>query len=202
MTDIRRLQEIETSSFRGDEALDLESIKAIQNTLNLISSSSSNSTSFSPSAFTLLSTDSNAHKPGEDTLSFLRTLLISTTQSAISNSTSSYLAGPSNESDEYGDVAFYLCPASSKSFDKNSEKEILTLLGLDKLLSNPSVSIKPFSPSKLENGHHPEALTQLKDVHSFRVEGGTDDGTVLFFLVGRYESDWLGIVGVGVWSDS
>jgi len=199
MTGIQPLQEIETSSFRGDEALDVESIMAIQNTLKVLSSSSSSSnTSFSPSAFTLLSIDSNAHQPSEHTFSFLRTLLISTTQSALSNSFPSYLAGPSTESDEYGDVAFYLCPASSKSFGKDSEKEILTLLGLDKLLSNSSVSIKPFSPPKFENNHSEEP-DKLKDIHSFRVEG-IDGGIVLFFLVGRYESDWLGILGVGVWS--
>jgi len=200
MTDVQRVQEIETSSFRGDDALDVESIKAIQNTLKVISSlsSSSSNTSFSPSSFTLLPSDSNSHKPNDQTLSFLRTLLLSTTQSALSKSTSSFLAGPSSESDEYGDVAFYLCPASSKSFGKDSEKDILTLLGLDQLLSKSSASIKPNPPPKTSN----DTLAKLKDIHSFRVEGAADDGTVLFFLVGRYESDWLGIVGVGVWSDS
>jgi hypothetical protein len=199
MSDIQPLQEIETSSFRGDEALDVESIRAIQKTLGLLTSLSPGSnTSFSPSSFSLLSSES---KPNEQILSFLRTLLLSTTQSALSNSTSSFLAGPSSESDEYGDVAFCLASSSSKFFGKGSEKEILTLLGLDNLLAKSSSSIKPFPPPKPENGAL-ESLAKLSDVHSFRVEGATDVGTVLFFLVGRYESDWLGIIGVGVWSDS
>jgi hypothetical protein len=209
MSDIRPLQEIKTSSFRCDlEDLDLESIKAIQNTLAVFASlSSSESASFSPLNFTLIPSNS---QPSRETFSFLRTLLLSTTQSALFNSSSSFLAGPSNESDEYGDVAFYLCPTSSlsdtshshshsqhQSFGKGSEHQILSLLGLSSLLSNPTLSIQPFS---LPHHNNNEYINKLEDIYSFRIERATEDGTILFFLIGRYQSDWLGIFGIGVWS--
>jgi len=197
MSDIQPLQRVQTSSFRGDEAgLDLESIRAIQNTLGVLSSASSN-LSFSPSNFALVSSNAS-NQPSKESLSFLRSLLLSTTQSALSNSTSSFLAGPSSESDEYGDIALYLCPTSSHpSLGKGSESEILSLLGLSDLLSNENVEIKSHKPPNI-NSH--EYLSKLKDVYCFRVEGATKDGTVLFILIGQYQSDWLGIIGVGIWS--
>jgi len=198
MSDIQPLREIKESSLRIEaKDIDIESVKAIHNTLGVLSSlTSSSSAGFSPSNFTLLPNPSPSEQPSKETLVFLRTLLLSTTDSALSNSSSSFLAGPSSESDEYGDVGLYLCPNSTSSLSKGSESQILDLLGLSSLLSKPDASIKPFKPTHNSN----EYLHQLEDIHSFRVEGATDDGTVLFFLVGRYRSDWLGLVGIGVWS--
>jgi len=197
MSDIQPLRDIKTSSLRVEtQDLDPDSISAIHKTLGLLSSlSSSTSAGFSPSNFTLFST--SHEQPSKETLTFLRTLLLSTTDLALSNSTSSFLAGPSNESDDYGDVALYLCPAStSTSLSKGSESQVLDLLGLSSLLSKPDATIKSLSLPSNSN----EYLKQLEDIHYFRVEGATDDSTVLFFLVGRYQSAWIGIVGVGVWS--
>lgn len=207
MSDFRPAKSIEPSSFRGESGLDEESLIAIQSTLGVVSSLSSNgdSISFSPSSFTLHPSSPNSLSesttPSSKTLSFLRNLLLSTTKAAVLNSSSSYLAGPSNESDEYGDVALYLCPSSASSTTslgkEGSEREILSLMGLESILSKEAISIKPYSIPK---SSHSEYVDQLEDKYAFRVEGATDGGTVLFFLVGRYESDWVGLLGVGVWS--
>jgi len=197
MSDFRPAKSIEPSSFRGESGLDEESLIAIQSTLAVLSSEAS--LAFSPSSFTLHpNTLSESNTPSSKTLTFLRNLLLSTTKSAALNSSSSYLAGPSNESDEYGDVALYLCPSSStQSLGKEgSERETLALIGLETILSKESASIEPHSIPK----SHSEYIDQLEEKYAFRVEGATDGGTVLFFLVGRYESDWVGLVGVGVWS--
>jgi len=194
---------IKPSSFKDEHGLDEESLIAIQSTLGVLSSlsSSGDSFAFSPSSFTLLSSSSNIQSsPPSKALSFLRSLLLSTTQSATSNSSSSYLAGPSNESDDYGDVAIYLCPSSSSSPSlgkEGSEKDILSLMGLGDLTKKESLSIKPYSIPKTS---HSQFVDQLEDKYAFRVEGASEGGTVLFVLVGRYESDWVGLVGLGVWT--
>jgi len=193
---------IKPSSFKDEHGLDEESLIAIQSTLGVLSSlsSSGDSFAFSPTSFTLLPASSNIQSsPPPKALDFLRSLLLSTTQSAISNSSSSFLAGPSNESDDYGDVAIYLCPSSpSSSFGKEgSEKDILSLMGMGDLTRKESLSIKPYSIPKTS---HSQFVDQLEDKYAFRVEGASDGGTVLFVLVGRYESDWVGLVGLGVWT--
>jgi len=193
---------IKPSSFKDEHGLDEESLIAIQSTLGVLSSlsSSGESFTFSPTSFTLLPASSNIQSsPPPKALDFLRSLLLSTTQSAISNSSSSYLAGPSNESDDYGDVAIYLCPSSSSpSLGKEgSEKDILSLMGLGALTKKESLSIQPYTIPKTS---HSQFVDQLEDKYAFRVEGASDGGTVLFVLVGRYESDWVGLVGLGVWT--
>jgi len=203
MADFHPANSIKPSSFKDEHGLDEESLIAIQSTLGVLSSlsSSGDSFAFSPSSFTLLSSSSNIQSsPPSKALSFLRSLLLSTTQSATSNSSSSYLAGPSNESDDYGDVAIYLCPSSSSSPSlgkEGSEKDILSLMGLGDLTKKESLSIKPYSIPKTS---HSQFVDQLEDKYAFRVEGASEGGTVLFVLVGRYESDWVGLVGLGVWT--
>jgi len=204
MQDFHPANSIKPSSFKDEHGLDEESLIAIQSTLGVLSSlSSSGMFSFSPTSFTLLPSSSNIQSsPPPRALDFLRSLLLSTTQSAISNSSSSYLAGSSNESDDYGDVAIYLCPSSSAppSFGKEgSEKEILSLMDLGDLTKKENLSIQPYSIPKTS---HSQFVDQLEDKYAFRVEGAraSDGGTVLFVLVGQYESDWVGLVGLGVWT--
>lgn len=202
MSDFRPAKSIELSSFKGESGLDEEFLIAIQSTIGVLTSLSPNADSiaFSPSSFTLHpSSPSVSSTPSPKTLKFLRDLLLSTTQAAISSSSSSYLAGPSNESDDYGDVALYLCSSSSTQTlgKEGSEREILSLTGLESLLLKESISIKPYSIPKAS---HSLYIDQLEDKYAFRVEGATDGGTILFFLVGRYESEWVGLIGVGVWS--
>jgi len=199
MSDAQPLRDVQVSSFKSNEELDRESLTAIQSTLGVLSKLSTPSgASFSPSAFTLFP---SSHSPSTESQSFLRSLLLSTTQTALANSTSSFLAGSSSESDDYGDIALYLGPVSSLPLSSQSsgslkdERQILSLMGLEGILSKQSVSIHRTDPPTTHNS----LVDKLTDVFTFRVEGA-NEGTVLFFLIGRYETDWLGLVGIGIWS--
>ena len=50
-----------------------------------------------------------------------------------------------------------------------------------------------------------DVLSQLDDVHAFRISLGSNIGrteiVVLYILLGRREEDWVGVMGLGVWSD-
>ena len=47
-----------------------------------------------------------------------------------------------------------------------------------------------------------DVVARLRDVHAFRVRMGEEAGVlVLYVLAGRQEEDWMGLVGIGVWSD-
>lgn len=50
-----------------------------------------------------------------------------------------------------------------------------------------------------------EALSNLVDTHGFRVRlHGPEklgDAAILYVLLGRREVSWMGLMGIGVWSD-
>lgn len=200
MSDIQPLNKVDFSSLiSADDELDSESLRTIQNTLKVLSSISPSS-SFSPSNFALI--PSNIPSIASETLTYIRELFLSTTRSALSNATSSFLAGATSESDEFGDVALYLCPRSSHPtpFSSGSESDILKFLGFPDptdLLKKEDVHVKSFNPPNLSED---EYASKLADPYAFRLEGLSKGGEVLFVLVGRYKEDWVGIVGVGIWS--
>ena len=41
----------------------------------------------------------------------------------------------------------------------------------------------------------------LSDKYSFRVSSDMTGGIVVFFLIGRVERGWGGLIGTGTWSD-
>ncbi|KZW02031.1 hypothetical protein EXIGLDRAFT_736757 [Exidia glandulosa HHB12029] len=145
----------------------------------------------------------------------LQTLTISAQKAAAASLQGSVLAGGGSETDEYGDVAFWLDHQSSKDAfaGSNRAEAVLEALGLKRWLEAGAkiVSESQLAPGLDANLAPSPALEELKKVlgaleepFAFRVQGGPRGGsTVLFLLVGRFSGGgWAGLLGIGVWSDA
>ncbi|KAF4621013.1 hypothetical protein D9613_000593 [Agrocybe pediades] len=114
--------------------------------------------------------------PAPNDRDYFRRLAILAADRANKEGYSSLLAGAGNETDETGDVGFYL---GEGEYDK--PEKVLEILGLQGKI------------------HMCKNLSVLKDEYSFRVEG--EDSKQLFFVVGKTEEGgWGGLVGAGVWT--
>ncbi|PPQ64989.1 hypothetical protein CVT26_015698 [Gymnopilus dilepis] len=97
---------------------------------------------------------------------------------ALSQACSSLLAGPGSESDDTGDVAFWLGEG-----DFSKAENVLGALGLSG------------NTEEMETRADVNSITRLDDKYSFLIRG--PESRVLFFLVGRAEGGWGGLVGAG-----
>jgi len=125
----------------------------------------------------------------------------------------SILAGRSSESDEFGDVAFWL---GEGQYEQGHERGILLALGLEALLgSNTKITPMEIStearlPSSTASLVHECAeaaelvslLSRWTKTYGFTVEALPGAaGTTAYFLLGYHEADaagWAGLLGLGV----
>ncbi|KZS93059.1 hypothetical protein SISNIDRAFT_98743 [Sistotremastrum niveocremeum HHB9708] len=118
---------------------------------------------------------------------------------ANAHSCSSVLAGAGSESDEYGDVAFWL-----GDIDVNGGEDAVGRLGLSHWISDPSKMTVNDSLPMLFNTPTLAQLGRSLD----RIERVTihndQHGAILHVILGRLTSgshDWVGIMGLGTTSD-
>lgn len=179
---------------------------------------------FAPAHLYLVPAHTDAPVPAK-AQEVLQNLTISAQQAAAASLCGSVLAGGGSETDEYGDVAFWL---GSSLAGPNKEDAVLQALGLARWVKHgakvrwtrcpclgaaadwgqivreqqaglgTSLSPSPALAALQKN------LGELQEQFAFRVQGGPAGGsTVLFFLAGRLSGgEWAGLLGVGVWSDS
>lgn len=137
---------------------------------------------------------------------------------AASIACGSVLAGPTSESDEFGDVGFWLGVGVAHSLGRSPDgaQETLRALGLaarhgqqaeqvplDADTALPvSLVRSPRTPQVLALA---EMLAGLADTHAFRVridrEQQLGAAGMLYVLLGRRGAAWMGLMGLGVWSD-
>ncbi|GLB37234.1 putative regulator medusa [Lyophyllum shimeji] len=119
---------------------------------------------------------------------YLHSLAMFALQTAEENSCSSILAGKGSESDEFGDVALWL-----GSGEFQTPMRVLNALGLAEWAANGEVADYVFPrPTGNAGSQLGDMLSELKDQFSFRVQAGLTGSLVLFFLVGRVESEGYG----------
>ncbi|KAF8629206.1 hypothetical protein AX17_005791 [Amanita inopinata Kibby_2008] len=158
----------------------------------------------------------DGHAVSNETRKYLGDLTIYAENTAEFMGYSSILAGPGSESDDTGDVAFWL---GSGDHFKNNANAVLSRLGLGRWSSAGNISdvemtsrSGQFLPVGLEwNNPRIELLTgqmaRLQDSYCFRVQAPMTGAIVLFVLTGRIMDDlgacggWGGLVGFGTWSD-
>ncbi|KDQ08663.1 hypothetical protein BOTBODRAFT_69694 [Botryobasidium botryosum FD-172 SS1] len=126
---------------------------------------------------------------------------------------SSILAGRGSDSDDYGDIAFWV----GKEGGAGGKEGILNALGLLGMVERGKIVSIPHEdgplPAALAQIPPPELmssdgiselsdlLSRLHDTFEFRVELPGSEGTVVHFLVGKAEDDgYCGLAGVGVWA--
>ncbi|OCH91812.1 hypothetical protein OBBRIDRAFT_886717 [Obba rivulosa] len=142
-----------------------------------------------------------------ETQEFLCELTLAANAAANSLACGSILAGQTSETDEFGDVAFWL---GEGPFGKGFENEVLKALGFAPQL--PLAKIYPLdlfvqiSPEQESAKEAIYLLSRFKDTFAFTVEnlvGGTLGNPTVYILVGRLEGDgyapgWGGLIGMGV----
>jgi len=146
---------------------------------------------------------------------YLEDLTFSANNAANSLACGSLLAGQTSESDEYGDVSFWL---GEGDYSKGHERDVLKALklepsfghhleihGLEMSSAHLPTCVQMPQPT-------PEAeacvgmLSQLQDVYAFTAEPlPREKGAIAYFLLGHYDhkegaSGWAGLVGVGICS--
>ncbi|KAF9484465.1 hypothetical protein BDN70DRAFT_928341 [Pholiota conissans] len=125
--------------------------------------------------------------PSETTARYLYALAKSAQDGAYALACSSILVGTSNESDDTGDVAFWLGVG-----DFASASKVLEALGL----SGNSVEGTELELTSELN----RALESMKGLFSFRIGMVDDSSRMVFFQVGEIGGGWGGLVGAGVWT--
>jgi len=157
---------------------------------------------FEPDYLTVIPESVRANHP-EGPQSEIRDYLINLVRCAhtVANahSCSSVLAGAGSESDEFGDVAFWLGDT-----EISGGEDAISHLGLSHWISDPSQMTVSESLPMLFNT---PALAQLfKEVD--RVERVTiqndQHGAILHIIIGRLisgDNNWIGIMGLGTTSD-
>lgn len=125
----------------------------------------------------------------------------------------SILAGRSSESDEFGDVAFWL---GEGQYEQEHERAALRALGLETHLG-PNTKIAPIEistearlpsstaglvPGCAEAAELVGLLSRLTKMYAFTVESRAGAaGTTAYFLLGYHEAaaaGWVGLLGLGV----
>ncbi|EIN11577.1 hypothetical protein PUNSTDRAFT_131739 [Punctularia strigosozonata HHB-11173 SS5] len=127
-------------------------------------------------------------------------------EAAFATACGSMLAGQSSESDEYGDVAVFL---GDGEYGPGHEGKVLEALGLvhwkegiEPIPLDPSTGLpKTTSGTGEAFSHLTSLLQQLKDRYAFLAKSSETPEKVLYVLVGRLSDGWVGLVGVGIWSD-
>ncbi|PCH43838.1 hypothetical protein WOLCODRAFT_26228 [Wolfiporia cocos MD-104 SS10] len=122
----------------------------------------------------------------------------------------SILAGPSSETDEFGDIAFWL---GEGDFGAGHETQVLEALHLAALLTAQTmispIILSSYLPAAQRlsspNGETQRLigeLGQLRDAWCFRVERlAGSEGLVMYVLVGFKDgAGWAGLLGLGVWT--
>ncbi|KAF8160992.1 hypothetical protein B0H34DRAFT_673052 [Crassisporium funariophilum] len=148
-------------------------------TAKLLSDQSTRSCQYDSEALLLLPNE----KPDEKTKGYLNSLAQIAQTAATSQTCSSILLGEGNESDDTGDIAFWLGVGNYVSAGN-----VLEALGLDKWAENIK-NVKPSLPSELS-----QHLDGMQDVYSFRATGS--DSIVAVFLVGKTEGGWGGLIAL------
>ncbi|KZT68317.1 hypothetical protein DAEQUDRAFT_339295 [Daedalea quercina L-15889] len=146
---------------------------------------------------------------------FLSSIALRAAAAASSLACGSVLAGTTSESDEHGDVAFWL---GEGDFASGHELEILDALSLRaRMTSDLKVQHVELSPSTHlpvslharpteELAKMKDTLSRLRSLHCFRLEGlEGDESLVLYILLGQLttpsgSAPWLGLMGIAIWS--
>ncbi|KZT04607.1 uncharacterized protein LAESUDRAFT_727779 [Laetiporus sulphureus 93-53] len=142
---------------------------------------------------------------------YIASLTIQANAAAKSLACGSILAGQSSEADEYGDVAFWL---GEGDYGVGHESQVLEALRLEGQLNaetkviHMDLSSETQLPSTLrlpslteETKALIELLSQLRDVHCFRIENMSgSNGLVAYVLLGQRGHGWVGLLGIGVWT--
>jgi len=179
--------------------------------------------SFLPSSLILVPPESKSKsesesKPSPETETYLASLVRAAHRTGASLLCSSVLAGRGSESDEFGDVAFWVGEVGDAQADGAQADDILRALGLMGMVergkivplssdNSPSplpASFSLVSESELSSNddvtEFKSLLAQLSDKHEFRVELPGSEGTVVHFLVGKRDDGYCGLAGVAVWA--
>ncbi|KAF8268643.1 hypothetical protein EI94DRAFT_1134510 [Lactarius quietus] len=140
---------------------------------------------------------------------YLRDLASIANSTANENSCGSVLAGQGSDTDEFGDICFWL---GSGPYGEGHEVNVLRALNLyDSTRQITPGQLQPSTslPSNFKLLHMNEftklsvLLTKLRDKVYFCMNGGPRaNGTTVHFLVGRLAegnlSGWVGLVGIGM----
>jgi len=140
---------------------------------------------------------------------YLRDLASIANSTANENSCGSVLAGQGSDTDEFGDICFWL---GSGPYGEGREANVLRALNLyDSTRRITPGQLQPSTslPSSFKLLHVNEytklsvLLTKLRDKFYFCMNSGARaNGTTVHFLVGRLAegnlSGWVGLVGIGM----
>ncbi|RDB25376.1 hypothetical protein Hypma_008091 [Hypsizygus marmoreus] len=171
-----------------------QAVAAIASTALVVAELQSGQHSAFISANLVLLPSSAAQPPNQTTQDYLHRLVLSAESAAASISCSSILAGAGSESDDTGDIALWLGPG-----DFGEPQAVLQALGLAEWAS--AGEIASFGLSLPANSTFAQQLASLQEKYCFRVREANTGSLVLFFLVGRMDEGWAGLLGVGTWSD-
>ncbi|EMD32114.1 hypothetical protein CERSUDRAFT_119084 [Gelatoporia subvermispora B] len=147
--------------------------------------------------------------PDVQTQMFLGDLTLSANAAATSLACGSILAGQTSETDEFGDVAFWL---GEGPYGRGLENEVLKALGFGGRL--PSVKMYPLdlfvqiSRDQERSRDIVNLLSQLQDTYAFTAENMVSSALgdlVVYCLVGRVTGSgripgWAGLIGIGIMS--
>ncbi|THH09874.1 hypothetical protein EW145_g1704 [Phellinidium pouzarii] len=162
-------------------------------------------------SLTLVSENSNLQSSASEStssiLKFVAELAASARATAVTHACSSVLAGHASESDEYGDVGLWIDaqmhpikPADDPL--KNARAVLIISVELAQDTKLPSVF--KGSPEDDDVAYLAEVLAQLEHCFAFSVKLD-NKATALHFLLGQMQGDdgcgWVGLLGVGTWSD-
>ncbi|CAA7259264.1 unnamed protein product [Cyclocybe aegerita] len=150
-------------------------------TANRLTEESSKALSFDENAYTL-----STEPPQEQT--FFTQLAETAQNAAFAQSCSSILVGAGNESDETGDLPFWL---GSGNYGPGNSKTVLSVLGLEQWAENITAAEPQLTPELNE------LLHKMEYRYSFRTTSGS---SVAVFVVGKLGDGWGGLVGLGVWT--
>ncbi|KAH9083898.1 hypothetical protein EDB83DRAFT_2212872 [Lactarius deliciosus] len=126
---------------------------------------------------------------------YLRDLASTTNSTANENSCGSVLVGQGSDTDEFGDICFWL---GNGPYGEGREANVLRALNLYD--STSRARRWPYSASSPSLS---VLLAKLRDKFYFCVNSGPRaNGTTMHFLVGRLAegnlSGWVGLVGIGL----
>lgn len=207
---------------------DKQTVSALTETLNLIiplsleqapslsTSNASTSLIFDPND--LFISAPNTTPPSAESRHILRELTLAAPPAANSLGCGSLLLGQSSESDEYGDVAFWLGdgPGGKDYYGPGNVESIVSSLQLSSDEEPQPISLKPptYLPETLKFPAINEKLqrvvdllSEFEDRYAFAVrkpqrDGGGASDTVLAIYIGKLRGEgWAGLIGAGLWME-
>ncbi|PSS30950.1 hypothetical protein PHLCEN_2v2519 [Hermanssonia centrifuga] len=148
--------------------------------------------------------------PPTDAADFLTELTACANAAATSAACGSILAGHNSETDEFGDIAFWLGPGS---YEQGNELAVLRALDLP-VGSHPEIEPVELSPSTrlptsagltmttTATERLVGLLTRLSNPHGFRTKLTRPEGDlIVYILAGQRDAGWMGLLGLGMWLD-